>query len=123
MFARREAALLAPSDPDHARIAELDKRDAERHARQEAEFQARIRNRGINITRVAVDMSQRQSRDLIGSPDDINTFETRYSVHKQWVYGLEKYVYTKNGIVTEIQHLPSTHVARPASAGRAFLPA
>lgn len=38
-----------------------------------------------------------------GEPKKINKTTTKYGVKEQWVYGLHKYIYLENGIVTAIQ--------------------
>lgn len=104
MSAKRAAAYLAPDDPIHEEIARLDKEDAERREKQEADLKAKINARGWNINKVQIGMSEYDVRKIMGPPDDANITETRYSISKQLVYGLGRYVYTDNGVVTAIQH-------------------
>ena len=101
--ARSNVALLAPTDTRHARLAQLDRQDEAHRARLDAEYRYKIRNRGINITRVRIGMSEWDVRELMGPPDDINTTELKHTTHKQYVYGSSYYVYTENGVVTAIQ--------------------
>lgn len=42
-------------------------------------------------------------KTIWGSPNEINKTTTKYGVDEQWVYGLGRYVYLEDGIVTAIQ--------------------
>lgn len=51
-----------------------------------------------------IGMTEEMLLDSWGQPDDINSTVTRYSVRKQYVYGLGQYVYVENGVVNAWQN-------------------
>lgn len=56
-----------------------------------------IKNPQIGMT------AEEVKKSTWGEPETINKTTTKYGTREQWVYGLHKYVYLENGIVTAIQ--------------------
>lgn len=54
--------------------------------------------------KIWIGMTEQMLLESWGRPDDINTTVTRYGTSKQFVYGLRRYVYVKNGIVESWQN-------------------
>lgn len=54
--------------------------------------------------KIWIGMTEQMLLESWGRPDDINTTVTRYGTSKQFVYGLGRYVYVKNGIVDSWQN-------------------
>ena len=57
----------------------------------------------IIAKKLLIGMTKKQAELSWGKPDKINTTESAYSTKEQWVYGLGKYVYFEDGILTTIQ--------------------
>lgn len=58
----------------------------------------------IALQKIWIGMSEDMLIDSWGKPNDINQTVTRYSVRKQYVYGLGQYVYVVNGVVEAWQN-------------------
>lgn len=57
----------------------------------------------VACRRVSVGMTDEQMRASWGAPDEINTTQSAYSHHEQWVYGTGNYVYLDDGVVSSYQ--------------------
>ncbi|MFC3881276.1 hypothetical protein ACFOSV_13875 [Algoriphagus namhaensis] len=58
----------------------------------------------INEGKIWVGMTEEMLLDSWGKPEDINITQTTYSIRKQFVYGLGRYVYVVNGKVDAWQN-------------------
>lgn len=60
--------------------------------------------RAILNQEIFIGMSEDALTASLGKPQDINTTTGSFGIHKQFVYGLDKYVYTEDGKVTSWQY-------------------
>lgn len=58
----------------------------------------------VRLKQVAVGMTPAMARAAWGEPRYINRTVTAHGASEQWVYGLGRYVYVENGVVTAIQN-------------------
>lgn len=90
MYGKNKAKKLLEENPKLAKLSlKYGKEDAEK-----------VMNR-----RIWIGMTRSMAKDVLGSPDDINTTRGSWGIHQQWVYnsGRYKYLYFENGKLTTIQ--------------------
>lgn len=80
--------------------ANIDKRQAKRHAEAKAAAKARAARGGVRIGMTKNEVLHSNW----GRPSEINRTITAGHIHEQWVYGGHNYLYFSNGILIGIQN-------------------
>lgn len=87
-------------DPYDESFGELEERAEEKAAEEQAKKDAEARSKQPEIGMTAEEIEN----GSWGKPDKKNITKTSTTVHEQWVYEDQGYVYLDNGIVTSIQY-------------------